>query len=125
MVECSKQLIFKGVEMKIKLNDGKVVIPEKGYLEISHGTLRSQDLLPCFLEAIRETPEYEQLMANDCIPSHIWEDESAEWWDSEECSYLINEELFDILQGMSLDGYYFGTSEGDGSAFGWWKEEEF
>lgn len=111
--------------MEIKLNeDGKIVIPEMGYLEISHGTLRSQDLLSCFLEVIRKTPEYVELMASNSIPSHIWEDDEAEWWDSEECSYLINEELMDVLQGMSPDGYYFGTSEGDGSAFGWWKSSE-
>ena len=85
-----------------------------------HATHRPQDLIPAFLEAIRDTVEYAQMLVNNAIPSHALEDDSAQWWDSEECGYFLNEILFDILQRYAPEHFYFGCTEGDGSDYGFW-----
>lgn len=92
---------------------------------VIHATLRPQDLIPAFLNVLKDTPEYEQLVANNAgVPSYAQEDDDSEWWNSEDCSILLNEELFIVLNQYAPEGYYFGSHQGDGSDFGYWKEED-
>lgn len=84
---------------------------------VSHGTMRRQDLIPAFMEVLKETPEYVQLM--HLVPYHALEDENAEWWDSEAARILL-EELFDTLGNYAPEGYFFGAHPGDGSDYGYW-----
>jgi hypothetical protein len=92
-----------------------------------HGTHRPQDLIPAFLEEVRnrDPGHYEGFMATPFgpIPAHAMEDEDAEWWMSEDAAYLL-EELFDILDEAAPEGYRFGAHEGDGSDFGYWPIED-
>ena len=89
---------------------------------VSRATLRPFDIVHAFLPVIRDTAEYVQILPN--FPSYALEDQDSEWWDDSECSYLVNETLFDVLDMYAPDGYYFGCTEGDGSDFGYWKIEE-
>jgi len=101
-----------------------------------HGTHRTQDLIPAFMSAIsriaNEKPEgFDHKHASalevallNAVPSHAQEDDAAEWWDSEDASYLLNEELLDSLCDCAPEGFYFGAHEGDGSDFGFWEDEE-
>ena len=101
-----------------------------GYYQISGGTLRSFDLYNTFLDAARALDDADsyaslQNIVRGFLPGGIYPSiEDHPFWDSEECSILINEVLIDWLDGMSPEGYYFGTNQGDGSAFGWWQAEE-
>lgn len=89
---------------------------------VIHATLRPQDLITAFMEAIRSTPEAMQFN----IPIHALEDDEADFWDSEDASYFLNEVLFEVLNNYAPEGYYFGSTEGNGSDFGFWKiEDEF
>lgn len=96
---------------------------------ISHGTLRTQDLIPAFLDVLRiHNPEaYQQIMIPDAgfsaLPSYAQEDDSSDWWDSEDAGWLL-ESLFDALNELAPEGYYFGAHPGDGSDFGFWACEE-
>ncbi len=87
---------------------------------VSRATLRSYDLTHAFLSVIRDTPEYAQFVLANTPPAHAMEYEYSDWWDSDD-SLWFGEELFDILNMYAPDGYYFGTTEGDGSDFGYWK----
>ena len=89
---------------------------------ISHGTMRTQDLIPAFMDVVRDTPEYVQVM--DAVPAHAKEDKDAEWWNSDEAAGLL-ESLFDTLDSHSQEGHYFGAHPGDGSDYGFWKTELF
>ena len=93
------------------------------------GTVRPQDLIPCFLEAVSEfaPAHYEGLMASAFgpIPAYVgwWiPSNGSEWWDSEDAAALL-ENLFDILHEAAPEGCYFGAHPGDGSDFGWWRDE--
>ena len=94
-----------------------------------HGTMRNCDLIPTFLEAIKDTVEYEQMIM--AINGSNWDlcvitaPDASEWderWDSYEVSEFCNE-LFDVLDAYAPEGYYFGATEGDGSDYGYWTEE--
>lgn len=90
-------------------------------MSVSHGTMRPQDLLPAFMDVIRDTPEYVQVM--NAVPAHAMEDREAEWWDGEDAAGLL-ESLSDTLDAYSPEGYYFGVHPGDGSDYGYWKAEQ-
>lgn len=95
---------------------------------ISHGTLRTQDLIPAFLDAVQEyaQAEYEALMVCPFppVPAYVYDEgDDSEWWQSDDASYLL-ESLFDILNDAAPEGCYFGAHPGDGSDFGFWECEE-
>lgn len=95
---------------------------------VINGTLRACDLVPAFLDVIRDTPEYQQIMMSNAEYLNVISDPTAldddERWESEDMTYFLNEELFDVLDSYAPDGYYFGSNIGDGSDFGYWKCEE-
>lgn len=85
---------------------------------VAHGTLRYQDLIPAFMDVIRNTPEYVQLMNQ--LPAYAKEDETSEWWENEDAMWLFTE-LLETLEQYAPEGYTFGTHPGDGSDYGYWK----
>lgn len=90
-----------------------------------HGTHRMCDLIPAMLEAIRDTAEYTQL--SNHLPSVVTDPGASEWddrWQDEDIAYL-HEELTDILERYAPEGYYFGAHPGDGSDFGYWRDESY
>lgn len=94
-----------------------------------HGTMRNCDLVPTFLEAIKDTVEYDQMVLdiNGANPdlSVITDQDASEWderWSYTEMTYFLDE-LFDILNNYAPEGYYFGSHPGDGSDYGYWTEE--
>lgn len=81
---------------------------------ISHGTLRTEDLLDTFaseLERRDTNRDHTKLIA-----------EAREGTDIGDCetTHDILEELFDALDSLSPPYCWFGASEGDGSDFGFW-----
>jgi len=84
--------------------------------EISHGTLREEDLIPRFLRTL-ETLDFNR--AQD-----LWMEFRNMESGSEAISEFLNETLFDVLQEYAPKNYYFGASVGDGSSFGYFLHEE-
>ena len=81
---------------------------------ISHGTLRTQDLLEAFANTLQQfnrthplLGEYLDIHANDA-------------WDSDKAADLLNEGFFNALQEICPPFVHFGTLEGDGADFGFW-----
>ena len=93
---------------------------------VSRATLRAEDLVPAFIEVIKDTPEWQQIAFH---PNLHWDlkvifdptSDGDERWESEEMSYFLNETLIDVLNSYAPEGYYFGSHEGDGSDFGFWE----
>ena len=87
---------------------------------VSHGTLRSQDLLSVFLVTLRELGDTKTVdRINAEIPPKAFKDKNDEWWSTGEAEEIING-LFDALDNFAPPFFYFGTHEGDGSDFGFW-----
>ena len=93
---------------------------------ISEGTHRLADLIPRFLNAVRDhaPDEYAAMTVSPFgpIPSYVQDEgDDSEWWDSDDASALL-EELTEILEDHAPDGYTFGTQDGDGACFGFWPQ---
>ena len=95
---------------------------------VIRATLRPCDLIPAFLDIIRDTAEYAQIIISNNDDLKVIFDPCADdddpRWDSEYMQYFLNEELFDTLNAYAPDGYMFSSHIGDGSDFGYWKIEE-
>lgn len=98
---------------------------------VSWGTMRSQDLLPAFSDALRglDPKAYQKLSAPDSdsdlaawLSTPLAADNDP-WWDSEACSFIM-EDLFDALDECAPEGHYFGAHPSDGAHFGFWPVEE-
>lgn len=79
------------------------------------GTLRPEDLVPAFVEALRvldPTGARSRLVADLA--------EGADLSDQDEVEHTL-EQLFDALDDALPIGWYFGAAEGDGACFGVWQ----
>lgn len=90
---------------------------------VSHGTMRPEDLIPCFLwELEHQKPlrrEHRKLARE--IRSHM---DSEDYYESEESTWDL-ESLFEALGEYAPKYFYFGSHPGDGSDFGYWLAEEW
>lgn len=108
-------MTIKDLQKEIKKNEG---------MTVSTGTLLNYDLLERFGEVIKKYRINDALVRDiDEIFETYSEDEinypTGEW--SDLISWLINEDIFNILNEVAPEGYYFGTLEGNGSCFGFWR----
>jgi hypothetical protein len=92
---------------------------------VSWGTHRPQDLIPRFIEALRDADPaaYAEMVSRPYrpIPDYVRDEgDDSEWWDSEPAGWLL-EELFECLQAAAPDGFCFGAHPADGSDLGFWK----
>ena len=94
-----------------------------------HATMRNCDLVPKFLDAIKDTVEYEQMVLsfNGANPdlsviTEPYASDNDERWNSTEMQYFLDD-LFDVLEKYAPEGYYFGSHPGDGSDYGYWRSE--
>jgi len=85
---------------------------------VIRATNRTQDLIPAFMDVIKDTMEYVQMM--NVVPSHAYEDDEAEWWDSDECLDFMVGSLCDTLNEYAPDGHYFGTHQCGVYDYGYW-----
>lgn len=60
------------------------------------------------------------------VPAAAWNDDSHPyWWSLDDSYWIVNESLPDALSQLAPEGYYFGTSDGDGSDIGFWPMPEY
>lgn len=94
---------------------------------IIHGTMRTQDILPELLDAVRDYAPHHyaayRVTPFRPIPAWAWEYGDSEWWNSEAAMDLMNE-LSDILNEVAPEGCYFGSHPGNSSDLGFWPDEE-
>ena len=100
------------------------------YGSVSSGTHRYQDLIPRFLEVLEalDPNGYAGYLDGLEAENYILDvflnlDDEHEFWYSG-AAWEICSELFDLLEQLAPEGYYFGSHIGDGSDFGFWTLEE-
>lgn len=123
----------------MKTIDSTSIIPAS-FGSISHGTLRTQDLLSAFLGELewqlRRNGDYfsrpENFGERDRLNNLVGEAQDCFAEDGEEINpekeddaeYLVNETLPDALQSFCAPYCCFGSHPGDGSDFGFWPDIE-
>lgn len=90
---------------------------------VSHGTLRSEDLLAAFAGELRRFNSDHALIAEADAVMLLDGLGYSVMADGEAVSELIGE-LQDALDAHAGDGFRFGAHEGDGSDFGFWPVED-
>jgi hypothetical protein len=92
---------------------------------VSHGTLRPQDLILAFSDALDaiDPDATSKIRADGWVPESAMNDDADAWWNTEEPLYIMDA-LCLALDESAPEGCYFGTTEGDGADFGFWECEE-
>jgi hypothetical protein len=85
------------------------------------GTMRKEDLIPDFIFELGEL-EHESDNLSEIITRFNESDKS--YFKSEDSDFDL-EELFDMMDEHSPEGYYFGAHPGDGSDYGFWMFEDY
>jgi hypothetical protein len=83
--------------------------------------MRAEDLIPVFehvLDAAGAGYNRPAAVARLLDGQALDDDEWAE------VSYYLNEVLFDALNDIAPEGCYFGSHEGDGACYGFWRHDE-
>jgi len=78
----------------------------------SCGTMRVQDLIPKFIGALR----FIGATLPDPCSKHGFDGDGT----CEECSYLLNEDIWDAMNEHCPECYHFSSHEGDGADYGVW-----
>lgn len=87
---------------------------------ISHGTMRPEDLIPCFTDELKHLYSIQPKgFYDEYIIQLVGEAEEISDYDSNEALYILDR-LFASLNEFAPDECYFGSHEGDGSDYGFW-----
>ena len=94
---------------------------------VSHGTMREEDLIPTFLEKLRELdPQRAEEIQEDVDKLELEQLAGYGTYYTEEskndASWVLME-LFDALEECAPEGCYFGSNPGDGADYGFWEWE--
>jgi hypothetical protein len=101
--------------------------------ELSHGTMREEDLIPYFMDFLQNVKEKCEITTIvDQIQKEVDSLEMIEhegysgpdYKDQETASYILNEDIWDLLNDIAPEFTYFGSSEGDGASYGFWTSED-
>jgi hypothetical protein len=105
---------------------------------LSTGTLRPEDLIPCFVDEIErlrilnnepEIPEIEEIkekIRKDSLNDDEDTNTTQEsYFESEEASIDLDEYLFYQLDSYAPPFCYFGANKGDGADFGFWVADDY
>ncbi len=95
---------------------------------VIHGTMRNQDVIPALMETLKrcDPKTAKRLLDNNKKLKQALRsgDGNDPWWDGEEATMLLNEDIFDAMQGIAPKGHLFGSHPGDGSDYGFWPDEQ-
>ena len=72
------------------------------------------------LDILKETPECLQVMNH--IPAYAMDDDTSEWWNSEESKNFMNS-LLEVMESYTPDGYRFGPKSGTADLYGYWESK--
>ena len=100
---------------------------------ISHATMRLEDLIPCFMDYLESYPiaasmDYKEIVdslnpeSTDDDPFNDLRDDQINQYFESEQAYFDLDWLFDQLDDLCHDGYYFGAHIGDDSDYGFWSK---
>ena len=91
---------------------------------VSSATMRAEDLLPKFAHVLEKFGmKRSALTARAATRLLAMKPDDADV--QELVSVVLNDEIWDAMNEIAPEGYYFGAHEGDGADYGFWLAEEF
>ena len=92
---------------------------------VSSGTMRKEDLIPCFMDELRSYDKDNSLLFElDAVIKNYAETNDLEYYYDSELSNYDLDNLFNELNNINdLPYVYFGSHPGDGSDYGYWIDE--
>jgi hypothetical protein len=90
---------------------------------VSSGTMREEDLLPKFAYVLEKYGMKRSALTARAAARLIEMSDTDK--NRELVSIVLNEEVWEAMNEIAPEGYYFGAHEGDGSDYGYWLAEEF
>ena len=106
--------------MMARSNLQRLIRNRKG-LVISEATHRVSDLLEAAYAVIKRFELQPDFKSDLFVLACKGEDELNHGDSREKASDMWNQEIVDYFNMIAPRGYYFGTHEGDGACFGWFK----
>ena len=97
---------------------------------VSHGTMRPIDLIPLFMGILqKEAPQKAQEILDnypllDIALTEYEDGNNSPYFESEEATEVLNNEIWDAMNSIAPKGHYFGSHPGDGSDYGYWEDDE-
>ena len=94
---------------------------------VSHGTMREEDLIPCFEDFLREHGSRPPRRPKDLtwwLDGEAFADNERTAAAMEDAGYYLNEDLWARMEALAPPYTYFGASEGDGCDYGYWPMTE-
>ena len=100
-------------------------------LSVSHATMRNEDLIPTFVSVlfklnpskVRNLWKSDENLLQALCDKNAEIETSKEYWESDDATEVC-EWLFDSLNAESPNGFYFGSHIGDGSDYGFWRNDD-
>jgi hypothetical protein len=90
-------------------------------VSLSEGTMRAEDLIPCFISALRsiDADNNGLMLSLEQLEADM---QNEDYFDTDSAQ-LDLDYLFDTLNQYAPDDYYFGSHPGDGCDYGFWQCE--
>jgi len=92
---------------------------------ISHGTMRTKDLIPAFANELEylagDEAGFDVLISR---ANALLMDEDGNYYLNEDDAQEVLNYLFDALNSLAPSYAYFGSHSGDGSDYGFWLSED-
>lgn len=86
-------------------------------VSVSHGTMVTENLIETFIGFLEvEHPVLGAKMREEYETDHKYRGYREEF---------LNETLWDVMDELSPEGFYFGAHPGDGSDYGYWEIEDW
>jgi len=98
-------------------------------IELSNATMREEDLIPSFLGFLNAIVEECEIQGEvNAIEEEVTqlEREDGDYKEEyrEQASWILNEDIWDLINNIAPDYTYFGSQEGDGACYGFWTDDE-
>ena len=93
---------------------------------VSSGTMRTEDLIPAFLDELEYHAKRNHRKDHLAEVKRIREaSDAADYYETDDAGWNLNETLFDALNEYALPYFYFGAHPGDGADYGFWLTDGF
>lgn len=103
-------------------------------VELSNATMRSEDLIPAFMNFLEQVSDIceigdEVTAIQEEIAKLEFEEKTGYGTyytdeSQEQAAWILNEDIWNLLDSIAPEFCYFGANEGDGACYGFWTSDE-